>query len=275
LENGIFLSKDGYHMTIDKKHEIYKTLGKIKLYIHIFEPKRRNGNELLPAIVFFHGGGWFSGSPIQFLPHCEYFTQRGMIAFSAEYRVRSKHKTLPVESVIDGKSVICWIRTKASNLGIDPSKIVAAGGSAGGHLALCSALIKGYEPESTNCPMSSIPNALVLFNPVVDTVSDPRIAALIQGDGKVISPIHHIKKGLPPSIIFHGTKDKVIPFKDVERFAIKMKELGNSCELVAFERNGHAFFNYGNYKNKPYKETIRSADKFLSALGYLKEEPLI
>ena len=54
-----------------------------------------------------------------------------------------------------------------------------------------------------------------------------------------------------------------------------MKELGNSCELVAFERRGHAFFNYGNDKNKPYTETVRAAEKFLSTLGYLKGGPTI
>ncbi len=262
-------------MKVNKRQEVYKTHRKKELYIYIFESEKRNGNELLSAIVFFHGGGWFSGSPMQFFPHCEYFAKRGMIAFSAEYRIRSKHRTSPIESVIDGKSVICWIRNHSLELGIDSNKIIAAGGSAGGHVALCSAIIEGYEPESIDCPMGSKPNALVLFNPVVDTVSDPRIAGLIKGDAMDISPIHHIKKDLPPIIIFHGTSDKIIPFKDVELFSTKVKEMGNFCELVAFERKGHAFFNYGVYKNKPYYETVRATDKFLSVLGYLKSEPVI
>lgn len=262
-------------MIVNKRKEGYKTLDNKELYIHIFEPKNQNGNELVPAIVFFHGGGWFGGSPMQFFPHCEYFAKRGMFAFSAEYRVKSKHGTSPIESVIDGKLVICWIRDNELNLGIDANKVVAAGGSAGGHMALCSALIEGYEPEPADCAFGSKPNALVLFNPVVDTVSDPRIASLIDGDGNVLSPIHHIKKGLPPAIIFHGTNDKIVPFKDVELFARRMQELGNICELVAFERKGHAFFNYGTYKNKPYNETVRATDKFLCTLGYLKGEPTI
>ena len=113
-------------MIVNKRRECYKTLGKLKLYIHIFEPKNQNGIELLPAIIFFHGGGWFGGNPMQFFPHCEYFAERGIIAFSAEYRVKSKHGTSPIESVIDGKSAICWIRKQALNLGIDTNKIVAA-----------------------------------------------------------------------------------------------------------------------------------------------------
>ena len=88
-------------MIVNKRKEVYKTYRKKELFIHIFEPEKRSENELLPAIVFFHGGGWFSGSPMQFFPHCEYFAKRGMIAFSAEYRIRSKHRTSPIESVID------------------------------------------------------------------------------------------------------------------------------------------------------------------------------
>ena len=262
-------------MIENKRKEGYKTLGNKELFIHIFEPKNQNRNGLVPAIVFFHGGGWFGGSPMQFFPHCEYFAKRGIFAFSAEYRVKSQHGTSPVESVIDGKLAICWIRNQALNFGIDTNKIVAAGGSAGGHVALCSALIEGYESEPADCILGSKPNAMVLFNPVVDTMSDPRIASLIDGDGNIISPIHNIKKDLPPSIIFHGTRDKIIPFKDVELFTSKMKELGNSCELIAFERKGHAFFNFGTYKNKPYNVTVRAADRFLYNLGYLKGEPKI
>lgn len=262
-------------MIIDKKCDIYNVLGKVSLYLHIFKQNDRNTNNLLPAIVFFHGGGWFSGNPSQFFPHCEYFAKRGMIAFSAEYRVKSKHGTTPIESLIDGKSVICWIRNNSSNLRVDPNKLVAAGGSAGGHIALCTALIEGYEPKPSDCPMGSKPNALVLFNPVVDTVTNPKITNLIDGDPKKISPIHHIRRGLPPMIIFHGTNDRIIPFEDVAYFTKKVQELDNRCELIPFERKGHAFFNFGMYKNKPYEETIRETDKFLFTLGYLKSELII
>ena len=91
-----------------------------------------------------------------------------MVAICAEYRIKSKHGTTPFECVDDGKSAVRWIREHADDLGIDPNKIVAAGGSAGGHVAACTAVINGYETNSENMDISSKPNALVLFNPVID-----------------------------------------------------------------------------------------------------------
>jgi acetyl esterase/lipase len=262
-------------MSVVKRCEIYKKVNNNELSLYIFEPTKRNKKELLPLIVFFHGGGWNNGNPDQFFPHCEYLGTRGMIAISAEYRVRSKHGTSPVDSVIDGQFVIHWIRNHSSQLGVDPQKIIAAGGSAGGHIALCTALIGGYKPDFEEYHIDSVPNALVLFNPVVDTVSNSLIASLFEKNSKNLSPIHNIKKKVPPIVIFHGTRDKVVPFKDAELFTRKMKELGNRCELVPFERKGHAFFNFGIYKNNPYKQTLRYTDKFLFSLGFLKGEPTI
>lgn len=251
------------------RQEIYKTYNDIKLHLYIFKPENREPKKLLSVIVFFHGGGQH---PSQFFPQCEYFSNRGMMAISAEYR---HWGTSPVESVIDGKSAISWIRNHASKLGIDTKRIAAAGASAGGHIALCTALIDGYEPNTTDSSINSKPTALVLFNPAVDTVSNTRVANFFKRNPKDLSPMHHIKRELPPMIIFHGTRDKIIPIKEIELFTVKVKKLGNVCELVSFERKGHAFFNYGAYKNKPYNETVRATDKFLYTLGYLKGEPTI
>lgn len=249
--------------------EVYKTYNDIKLHLYIFKPENREPNNMLSVIVFFHGGGQ---DPSQFFPQCEYFSERGMMAISAEYRQWVKP---PVESVIDGKSAIIWIRNHALKLGIDTKRIAAAGASAGGFVALCTTLINGYESDTTDSSINSKPTALVLFNPVVDTVSNPKITYFFKKNPKDLSPMHHIKKGLPPMIIFHGTRDKIIPIKEIENFTIKVKKLGNVCELVSFERKGHGFFNFGAYKNKPYDETVRATDKFLSTLGFLKGEPII
>ena len=109
--------------------QTYKKVGDIELKMHIFEPPRttkRSG----AAVVFFFGGGWVGGSPSQFFPQCRYLASRGMVAMSAEYRVRSKHNTTPFEGVRDGKSAVRWVRFHAAEFDVDPSKIVAAGGSA-------------------------------------------------------------------------------------------------------------------------------------------------
>ena len=111
------------------KQKVYKTYNDIKLHLYIFEPENREPKKLLSVIVFFHGGGQKAS---QFFPQSEYFSKRGMMAISAEYR---HWTTSPVESVIDGKSAINWIRNHALKLRIDTKRIAAAGASAGGHIA--------------------------------------------------------------------------------------------------------------------------------------------
>ena len=254
---------------------VYKTIGEVELKLHIFEPPERDVKELSPAIVFFFGGGWVGGTPKQFYHQCEHFASRGMVAISAEYRVKNRHGTTPFECVTDGKSAIRWVRANAARLGVNPNKIVAGGGSAGGHVAACTGVIEGLDEEHEDHNISSKPNALVLFNPVVDLVgllqkrrSGKRFGNRIEE----LSPLQHVKKGVPPCIIFHGTADRTVPFESVECFSAAMKESGNVCRLVPFEGKGHGFFNYGRDKdNNSFKQTLQAADKFLTSLGYLKD----
>jgi len=260
--------------TIEPRQVVYKTIGEVELKLHIFQPPERDVKELSPAIVFFFGGGWVGGTPTQFYHQCDYLASRGMMAISAEYRVKNRHGTTPFECVADGKSAIRWVRANAARLGVNPNKIAAGGGSAGGHVAACTGVIEGLDEENEDRSISSRPNALVLFNPAVDLVelskkrsSDERFRRV-----KEISPLQHVKKGVPSCIIFHGTADRTVPFESVERFRTVMKVAGNVCQLVPFEGKGHGFFNYGRDKdNSSFKQTIQDTDRFLTSLGYLKE----
>jgi dipeptidyl aminopeptidase/acylaminoacyl peptidase len=89
-----------------------------------------------------------------------------------------------------------------------------------------------------------------------------------------LSPVHHVKAGVPPTIIFHGKSDQTVPFTTAEAFANAMKKAGNRCELVGYEGQGHGFFNYGRGDSRYYRETLAAADKFLVSLKYLPEEKL-
>jgi len=260
-------------MVMERTELVYKTVDGTKLLLHVFRVKDRQEATSSAAIVFFFGGGWRQGTPEQFYPQCEYFAARDMVAMSADYRVHSRQGVSPVECVADGKSAIRWIRLHSEEIGIDPNRIVAGGGSAGGHVAACAGIVNGLDEPDEDLNISSRPNALVLFNPVVDlsgiawrgrTAESPS-----EEQRKEISPVLHVERGLPPTIVFHGTADQVIPFGTVERFSQLMKEAGNVCELVPFEGKGHGFFNYGRHGNQPYEETLRAADQFLSSLGYL------
>ncbi len=268
------------------KVETYKTVGNVKLNLWIYAPPDHTASAKRPAIVFFFGGGWQGGSPSQFAPQCKYLASRGMVAIAADYRVASRHGVKAVRCVEDAKSAVRWIRANAPRLGIDANRIAAGGGSAGGHLAAATATVAGFEDPSEDPQVSSVPNALVLFNPVVALAPVPgtqlfsaeRTAQMRDRAGvdpQLLSPYHHIRKGVPPAIIFSGKADTVVPYPTIEEFCRKMKQAGTRCEAVGYEGAQHGFFNMNRGDNSAYYSTLRRADLFFVSLGWLSGEPSI
>ena len=164
------------------KSFIYKRTKQADLEIVVHYPPGWKENDKRPAIVFFFGGGWTNGTVKQFEPQATYLASRGMVAARADYRVKSRHGVTPEECVEDAKSAVRWLRQNAAKLGIDPDRIVAAGGSAGGHIAACTALDPGLEAEGEDPKISSKPNALVLFNPVLRFAIFPQLMERIGND---------------------------------------------------------------------------------------------
>jgi len=267
----------GYPPVIEgTKSETYRKVGDTDLKVWIFDPAQKSAKPL-PAIVFFFGGGWTGGSPTQFEPQSRHLASRGMIAIVADYRVKTRQDAKPVDCVSDAKACVRWVRANAARLGIDPERIAVGGGSAGGHLAAAVATVPGLDVATDDKAVSCLPNALVLFNP--GTVMAPFPGLELKGFGAgldkskfgceptEISPLHHVKKGLPPTIIFHGKADTTVPYATVEKFTEVMKAAGNRCELIGYEGQPHGFFN----KSK-YQETLDATDAFLVSLGYLPKK---
>lgn len=252
------------------KQVTYKNVGDVRLKLHIFNPDGHKATDKRPAIVFFFGGGWNGGSPKQFYPQSEYLASRGMVAISAEYRVKRVHGTPPSSCVTDGKSAMRWVRKHAAALGIDPKKIAAGGGSAGGHVAAATALVSGFDEEGEDLSVSCVPAALVLFNPVFDNGPGGYGHDRVKAYWQAFSPLHNIKKGAPPSTVFLGDKDNLIPVITAKTYKKQMEAVGSRCDLHIYEGQGHGFFN-----KKRYKETVTAADRFLASLGYLKGEPTL
>lgn len=251
----------------------YKKIGEIELKLHVFNPENHKQTDQRPAIVFFFGGGWNGGSPSQFYAHCNYLASRGMVAISAEYRVKNKHKTTPQECVKDGKSAVRWIRYHANELGVDPGKVIAGGGSAGGHVAAATGTVKGFEEEGEDLSISSKPNALVLFNPVFDNGPDGYGYERVKEYWRDFSPMHNIAENTPPTIVFLGTKDSLIPVSTAENYKKEMESKGRRCDLHLYKDQPHGFFNYSRKDN--YRKTVIEMDRFLTSLGYLKGEPTL
>ena len=250
---------------------LYKKIDTTQLFMEVHYPEQMNPEKDYPALVFFFGGGWNSGSRAQFEPQAAYFAKRGMVCFLVDYRTKKQYQTSPYESVSDAKSAIRYLRKNAGKYHIDPDKIIASGGSAGGHLAAATALVKGYNDPGDDVNFSAIPNALVLFNPVIDNGPGGYGYERIGKQFVNFSPMLNIHAGAPPTLFLLGTKDNLIPVVTAQYYQMVMEKVGSRCDLILYEDQPHGFFNYPNFEN--YQKTVQAADDFLQSLGYLVKDP--
>lgn len=249
----------------------YKQTPQAELGLDVYLPTDWKESDKRPAIVFFFGGGWTSGTITQFRPQAAYLASRGLVAVCADYRVKSRHNVTPKECVEDAKSAIRWVRQHAGTLGVDPNRIVASGGSAGAHIAACTALTPGLDAADEDLAISSKPNALVLFNPALD-FGGPQMLQRIGGDeelGKAISPNRQLAKDSPPTLILFGTDD--VLYRQGQDFIARAKENGTRAEMYVAEGAKHGFFNAPPWKER----TLYRTDEFLASLGYVQGKPTI
>ena len=211
------------------------------LVMAVFEPPGGHGGEPRPTLLFFHGGGWTMGHRAMLYPQASALADQGWLTLSAAYRTHGSHETNAHVALDDARAALHWVIAQADELGVDPSRLVVAGGSAGGHLAAATALLEADLSVA----------AMVLFNPAVDTSFEQgpdswqRIAPLFDDRGREISPLHLVGAGAPPAVVFHGTDDEIVPFDHSRRFCERLAEVGSACQLEAFPGEGHGFFNYG------------------------------
>jgi len=247
---------------------LYKKTNEGDLNLFVYKPLEFDINKRYSCIVFFHGGGWNNGTPEQFQRQSRYFASRGMVAVSVEYRIRNVHGTSPIQAMEDAKSAIRFIRSNAKLLSIDPNKIVAAGGSAGGHLAAVAGNIDLFDNSNEDLTISSKPNLLILYNPVIDFGT--RKFGWIDNPSDA-SPILNISRGSPPTIILTGTNDKLVPVESIMNYKKIMESVGSRCDVILYKDAEHAFFNRG----QDFIDTLYESDIFLKSNRYLSGPPTI
>jgi acetyl esterase/lipase len=247
----------------------YKQVDGMELVMHVFYPDDAPPRTPAPAVVFFHGGGFTKGKPDVFFYACDYFTSRGMVAISVQYRLASSSSSR-LNCLKDAKSAIRYVRQHADRLGIDPDKVVSAGGSAGGSLAGATATSTLINEETDDLSISAVPAAAVLFNPIgLNDSGKGRYSEELNRDFK---PGSGVRPGLPPMVILIGDQDKFQDVASVKEFQQRMQQAGVTCTVHIYPGAKHSFF---DNTREWVVTTLTHADEFLIKQGILTGKPSV
>jgi acetyl esterase/lipase len=226
--------------------------------LHVFKPKGWKASDRRPVLMFFFGGGWTRGTPEKSAAWANYAAKIGMIGMAPDYRTKDRFNTSPLESVADGRAALRWVQDHAGELGIDAKKITVGGSSAGGHVALWTAIAKtppGSDPDES--PRMK-PAAVILLSAVSDTsVLSGYTPKRFGTNATLLSPIHQLDPTMPPVLAFHGDADKTVPLQQTLALRDKLVAAGNQCEFVSVPGGEHSFTS----QLPEWKEKSRAAIK--------------
>jgi acetyl esterase/lipase len=258
---------------------VYTTAGPDEQKLDIYHPT--SSSTPRPAVVFLHGGGWSAGGKRSFQRQAAYLAAQGYVCASINYRL-SQEAPYPA-ALYDAKAAVRWMRANAQKYGIDPSRIAASGGSAGGQLAALigtTADVKTMEGDRGNPGYSSAVQAVVVFNPLTDFVSaleetqspaavTKAIVAFLGGPLEKVpevymsaSPIAHISSASPPFLFLHGSSDTTLPFSQSTEMRDALEAVGVRAELFTANGANHGFFNAAPF----YQPTLVRMQRFLDSV---------
>lgn len=246
---------------------VYRVVEGDSLHAYAFHPSDTGRGRPTNAILLFHGGGWVAGSAEWTFATAKRFAEYGLVAIAIDYRL-SGEKVTPVDAFDDVCHAFAWARKSAKELGI-AGKVAGYGVSAGGHLLALTATL--------GCGEDSRPDAMLLWSPALDVVSDGWFNKLLQGRKSAdYSPVEHVGKSTPPTSIVHGAEDTLTPLKGAQRFCDAVTKAGGVCELNVYEGVGHLLSrNLSNqeddYDPDPEKRAqgIEKHREFLTRLGFI------
>lgn len=254
----------------------YKAVAGTELKLHVFKPSG-SATAPRPAMILLHGGGWNAGRPEWTHDRAKAYASRGMVAIGVQYRLSDFKTITPLDAMADTRDAIRWVRSHAGELGVDPARIAVYAWSAGGHLGV-SAFLFDDAPAGT---VSAAPNALVLMSPAVSIASSGYVRALLAGraEPSSISPAEHVRRGMPPVVIFNGDMDLVTTVGGATRFCDAVKATGGRCDLHVYPGVGHLLtrkLDRESQERGPFEpdpkdilDTHAKGDAFLVSLGYL------
>jgi acetyl esterase/lipase len=251
---------------------LYREAGGEKLMMDFAYPADTSTKK--PAILFIHGGGWRGGNRAAYKNEIRRAAEKGYVAATVSYRLTQADKDgkakVPFPAQVhDVKAAVRYLRENADKYGIDPDRIGATGGSAGGHLSLMLGVtdaddgLEGLEGgDDENAPSSRVQAVVNVFGPT----DMPRLRETSQGAAPIVatflagtpetaaehyrqaSPVTFVSKDDPPTLTIHGRDDKLVPPDQAERLDERMRQVGAVHELLLLDKQGHGFTGEANVR---------------------------
>jgi acetyl esterase len=228
----------------DAQTFIYRDLKPELLRLFVVKPDGWRTNDHRPAMIYFFGGAWTRGNATKSIGWARMVAKWGMVGIAPDYRTVERYGATPVESTADARAAMRWVDDHATELGVDTNKIVVGGSSAGGHLALWTAINKvpfGSTPEESP---TTKPAALILISAPADTTpaawdNNPKLLQRFGPHIGDVSPMQNLDTKMPPILMFHGDADKTVPYRIAVALNARLLATSNVCEFVTIPGGGH------------------------------------
>ncbi|MBS1707926.1 MAG: alpha/beta hydrolase [Armatimonadetes bacterium] len=218
----------------------------------VFDFVRPESATPAPLLVFIHGGGWISGDRTMYADEAVWAAQLGFASACVSYRLAPLHP-FPA-AVADVQAFVRHARRHHAELGVDPTKIVAMGNSAGGHLAamagLCPTDLGTGEPAERADAVVCISGISDLREP--DTRSLPIAMSFVEqfmggSYGELseqfakASPLAYVDSQAPPFLVYHGDDDEIVPVEQSRALAAALREAGAAVDYHEMTGEGHSY----------------------------------
>ncbi len=222
---------------------VFATAGGTNLTLDAFIPA---GDGPFPTCILVHGGAWMNGTKTSYItPLFTPLSQAGFTWFTINYRLAPQHR-FPA-CIEDVESAIRWVKAHASEYKADPQRIALIGESAGGQLVSLAGARASVDTRVAAVVPFYAPHDMALRvkqSPVLPAWVAPLFGLTELNDAawqtlRDASPINHVRPGMPPYLLIHGTKDDKVPFEQSLSFQKKMQAAGNTCDLIAIEGGTH------------------------------------
>lgn len=201
-----------------------------------------------PGVIMFHGGGWVRSSKETMMSHfCLPYLQHGFVVCNVEYRL-APVATAPA-AVQDALAAANWFFEHAAKYNVDTNRIVATGASAGGHLALMVGMTPASADLGRPVRIAAIVNGYGITD-VADVLGAHQQSWAAQWlpeqEGRAelarrLSPLTHVRKGLPPVLTVQGANDHTVPTEQGARLTKALRDAGVDAEIIIVPDAGHGF----------------------------------